>query len=150
MALKDKQLESGPAPRVALVVNADGIQWTDIQDSQESGATVHIRHQNETGRWTNRTVPAQTVGLDREDVLDKLRSLPGMDREGRAAAEAATPADDRNNYARNERQSKREEADPAYPTVRLWSPSQKRWLSVPRRFVTPTPQPDPIKFNPQS
>jgi hypothetical protein len=150
MSLKDKQEQSGCAPRVALVIYADGIQWTDIQDSQELSGRVSIRHQNKDGRWTNRTVPDATVGTDREDVLDKLRSLPGMDREGRAAAEAATPADDRNNYARNERQSKREEADPAYPTVRLWSPSQKRWLSVPRRFVTPTPQPDPIKFNPQS
>lgn len=135
------------APRVALLFLREGPVWTELQDSHQNGSFVDIRHQNEKGRWTNRTVPEETTGADREDVLDKLRSLPGNDPEGRAAADIAA-SDLRSEHKRQERINAKETENPAYPSIRLWSPAARRWYKVPRALVEEVKMPTQIRFTP--
>ena len=139
MARKNKGLDTETAAHVALMLPQSSARWTPCRIVEDNGTAVAIEFPTGTGRWKLKTVPSETVGRNRAEVLDKLRTMPGADPEGLAAAETS-PYQRRQEWKANERKAK-SESENGSPTVRLWNAAAKRWHVIPRHLIPELNQP---------
>ena len=149
MPHKDKGLDTETATHVALMLPQSSARWTPCRIVQDNGTAVAIEYRTGTGSWKLKTVPSETVGRNRAEVLDKLRTMPDTDPEGTEAAET-TPYQHRQDWKANERKAK-SESENGNPAVRLWNAAAKRWHLVPRHLVPELDAPETVRlWNPNT